>query len=619
MKKHIRNIYTTVLAVTFIVGNHTSSFATNQLLDGAWHTQSRIQHPAYTVQRINVPDEYVDWSVKYSGYNPPEYFHIAVQNEFNANGANGWAHPYQHVNFTTINPPMVSHSTFEVDSIGRPLNPYGRTGIKGRGLLGKWAANFAADPVVLRYNAANGQLEMATIVRKDNGQWAIPGGMVDPGEAPIRTALREFNEEALNGNTAMKALLDKVANLDQDTVYVGYVDDPRNTDNAWMETTAIMIVLPDNLSSQLELQGGDDAKQAKWRAIGDGSGLYASHGLIVRKSAEAFSYIESPSRLMPLMNAVLNLGDINYNILQNENFKTQLKLAKGFEGSDYIYDIHLGNYNSKAQLNNRRGLRYNSNIYQLLLGKKFYVNDVSFGFAIKFTDMHGKFKGAKVDHSRPSGFGKGEIKSLGFNVFGTAKLNNDLYLSGFANIGALRYNTSRVVDYYNKSFIVKGKSDGMHYQAGGNIGKKIAINNINVDGYMGIDAQHVTLSKYKENHHYNNDVKFISDRNSIKLRTGANLSQEYQIKDYLLTPFIDISLSYDLIRQPHNITAQTTHKHIKVKRPVDDMYDALFFNINLGVNYKINEKLLLRAGVNSEIGQKYAKATQIYTNFKFNL
>ena len=33
---------------------------------------------------------------------------------------------------------------------GRPRNPIGRTGITGRGQLGKWGPNHAADPIVTR-------------------------------------------------------------------------------------------------------------------------------------------------------------------------------------------------------------------------------------------------------------------------------------------------------------------------------------------------------------------------------------------------------------------------------------------------------------------------------------
>lgn len=41
-------------------------------------------------------------------------------------------------------------------------------------------------------------LQVIIIKRGDNGQWAFPGGMVDPGENVSRTAVREFLEEATN-------------------------------------------------------------------------------------------------------------------------------------------------------------------------------------------------------------------------------------------------------------------------------------------------------------------------------------------------------------------------------------------------------------------------------------
>jgi hypothetical protein len=42
------------------------------------------------------------------------------------------------------------------------------------------------------------QLEFVAIKRKDTGDWAIPGGMVDPGESVSLTLKREFGEETMN-------------------------------------------------------------------------------------------------------------------------------------------------------------------------------------------------------------------------------------------------------------------------------------------------------------------------------------------------------------------------------------------------------------------------------------
>lgn len=46
---------------------------------------------------------------------------------------------------------------------GVPMNPFGRTGIKGRGLLGRWGPNHAADPIVTKWKRdANSSRELDT-------------------------------------------------------------------------------------------------------------------------------------------------------------------------------------------------------------------------------------------------------------------------------------------------------------------------------------------------------------------------------------------------------------------------------------------------------------------------
>lgn len=66
-------------------------------------------------------------------------------------------------------------------------------------------------------------------------------------------------------------------------IYLGYVDDPRNTDNAWMET-AVFVFKNDPIFNQVELTAGDDAGKAHWvpyRSVFTPGflkpGIYASH------------------------------------------------------------------------------------------------------------------------------------------------------------------------------------------------------------------------------------------------------------------------------------------------------------------------------------------------------
>ena len=71
------------------------------------------------------------------------------------------------------------HGIYYVDFSGRPMNPVGRTGMTGRGLLGKWGPNHAADPIVTRWSddviSGKRVLEFVAIKRRDTGEWAIPG------------------------------------------------------------------------------------------------------------------------------------------------------------------------------------------------------------------------------------------------------------------------------------------------------------------------------------------------------------------------------------------------------------------------------------------------------------
>jgi ADP-ribose pyrophosphatase len=147
--------------------------------------------------------------------------------------------------------------------------------------LGKWGPNYAADPIITRINRKDRCLEMLAVQRRDNGQWAIPGGMVDKGEEVTRTLARELREET--GVT-----------LDMGEgrfVYQGYVDDPRNTDHAWMETTAKHLHLDQERAESMDLQAGSDARAVRWLPLTADNirTLYASHCALVRSALLGFS------------------------------------------------------------------------------------------------------------------------------------------------------------------------------------------------------------------------------------------------------------------------------------------------------------------------------------------
>ncbi|XP_063716344.1 transient receptor potential cation channel subfamily M member-like 2 isoform X3 [Symsagittifera roscoffensis] len=274
----------------------------------------------YEVRRMEVPSSLIPWEKVWFEYEPPNYTHPLVLE------GPAWADlDFSSPEFASQKKlvPWNKWDTLKnVDrrsftgfySLGKddllPRNPVGRTGLRGRGLLGRWGPNHAADPIVTRWKLdPNGNqvmkkgkplLEFVAITRKDTGEVAIPGGMVDPGEEVSATLLREFMEEAvsfkieqahssslsqLNREQRLKKIKDLFFKHGRE-IYRGYVDDPRNTDNAWMETVAVNFHDQDGKLKDSQLQGGDDATSAFWQEISSSLNLYASHYDFIKRTAE---------------------------------------------------------------------------------------------------------------------------------------------------------------------------------------------------------------------------------------------------------------------------------------------------------------------------------------------
>ena len=119
------------------------------------HVKCRGDYPGAppTIKRFPVPDDKVSWDVPFPEYKPVDYTAPVVA------AKPVWADPDIRVDKSF---PIKWHEidgkvdrrSFEgkyeiVDGV--PRNPRGRTGMIGRGLLGKWGPNHAADPIVTRY------------------------------------------------------------------------------------------------------------------------------------------------------------------------------------------------------------------------------------------------------------------------------------------------------------------------------------------------------------------------------------------------------------------------------------------------------------------------------------
>ncbi|CAF1217287.1 unnamed protein product [Rotaria sordida] len=145
-----------------------------------------------------------------------------------------------------------------------PLNPMGRTGVCGRGALIRWGPNKSIMAAITRWKRHNDEiaiidgqriLEALVFKHKSTNDWRLLGGKILGVASPYSAICHNFNKLAFKDYNSEQSLsveekdmieyFQSFARRSFSTaepteftscvVYRGYIDDLRNTDNAWAE------------------------------------------------------------------------------------------------------------------------------------------------------------------------------------------------------------------------------------------------------------------------------------------------------------------------------------------------------------------------------------------------
>lgn len=247
------------------------------VLPGAVHVLSRQSpYPRTRVLRYPVPDKYVAWQVLWLEYDPVAYSrpradfpgHLQTHVDEDILGlrlASDGSGPLPSFawNSVSTSPAGVSinrqswiHDAdgeqiiYRLDAQGMPMNPVGRTGLRGRGALPRWGPNHYVLFIITRWQRAKVHLVggkglevvLMRVFRTDH--FSLPGDFV-PGEDKYATLKLLFKPEMVSKceteddvKEFFRGCHTEEEGVDEPTVEIrqrGYMDDPMNTDHCWRE------------------------------------------------------------------------------------------------------------------------------------------------------------------------------------------------------------------------------------------------------------------------------------------------------------------------------------------------------------------------------------------------
>lgn len=215
-----------------------------------FHLKIRGERPASYPPRLRVSIDEAPWLLDCEEYDPPYHVDATVLRSDRTKVEGGWADPED---YDLMADGLAAIEARFRDDDGRPLNPHGRTGIAGRGLLGLWGPNAAVAGLVIRSATESGDLEIVLGGYEERPDLALPQGFVLPGENLTATFARVMDSDTgWNPDGTVPEVVSR-----------GFTYDPRQTDHAWVEGIGCLALL-DAAAPVPALEPGGEFAEVRW-------------------------------------------------------------------------------------------------------------------------------------------------------------------------------------------------------------------------------------------------------------------------------------------------------------------------------------------------------------------
>jgi hypothetical protein len=201
------------------------------------HVFSRTIDYNSNVKRFLVPDEYVSWDKEFVDYLPTEYTESLTQLPVDHDPADFTK--IDHTEFTDETTRPYRHGSlvhYSFDHSGRPLNPYGRTGLRGKGSLRFWGPNWYVFPLfVRRHKKENNHAVIELMVLNEDTKFYCAMPSCAAKDYSTIAVSRQLDNSLKMCNINEELLINDNRLINNVQLYI---DSKKNTDNAWVMACA---------------------------------------------------------------------------------------------------------------------------------------------------------------------------------------------------------------------------------------------------------------------------------------------------------------------------------------------------------------------------------------------